>query len=84
MRPCPRTECRYSLAGDGRESRRGRPSGGERDTSETCALDLAERGPQSLVTIGRLFGLSRERIRQIEDTAIRKLGAVPVLADAHG
>ena len=40
----------------------------------SCALDEAEEGPQSLADLSDLMGLSRERVRQIEQRALRKLG----------
>ena len=40
---------------------------------ETCALDVADRGRSSLDEIGQLMGLTRERIRQIEVVALRKM-----------
>lgn len=37
-------------------------------------LDVVdERGPLTLEEIGQLFGVSRERIRQIEENIVRKL-----------
>lgn len=38
---------------------------------DTCALDVAERGRQKLVEIGRVLRLTRERVRQIEMKALR-------------
>lgn len=69
-RPCPRVECRYNLG----EVRKhvGRPSAVSRDESQSCALDVAAAGPANLVEIGRLMGVSRERIRQLEAVALRK------------
>ena len=40
---------------------------------QSCALDVADSGPLSLDDIGELEGLTRERVRQIEYTALRKL-----------
>lgn len=36
------------------------------ELKETCALDLADQGEQTLSTIGKLLQVSRERARQIE------------------
>lgn len=33
---------------------------------ETCSLDVADRGEQTLDSVGRFVNLTRERIRQIE------------------
>jgi hypothetical protein len=43
------------------------------ELTETCALDVAERDGETLEQVGQLFGFCRERSRQIEVTAIRKL-----------
>jgi len=40
---------------------------------ERVELAIAEHGPMSLVQIGRIMGCSRERVRQIEADALRKL-----------
>lgn len=39
----------------------------------TCALDLADDGPQDLETIAGAMGISRERVRQIEMSAKKSL-----------
>lgn len=33
---------------------------------ETCTLDAAENGPLTLEEVGSIFGITRERVRQIE------------------
>lgn len=38
----------------------------------TCALDVADQGGITLEEIGDLIGLTRERVRQIEDGALRR------------
>lgn len=40
---------------------------------ETCALDVAERGGLTLKEVGDLVSLTRERIRQVEVSAMKKL-----------
>lgn len=40
----------------------------------SCALDEAEEGSRSLAELADIMGLSRERVRQIEQRALRKLG----------
>ena len=54
----------------------------------TCALDVvSKRGALSLAEVGELFFLTRERIRQIEGKALRKLrrwGGPRGLADLLG
>jgi hypothetical protein len=38
----------------------------------SCALDIAERGPQTLEYVGAAMNLTRERVRQLEVKALRK------------
>lgn len=64
QRPCPRVQCRYHL---------GDLAGPSVDISETCALDLADRGGMTLQDVARHLGISRERVRQIEEVGLRKL-----------
>jgi hypothetical protein len=40
----------------------------------SCALDVAAEGPHSCQEIANLLGCTRERVRQIEAQALRKLG----------
>lgn len=40
---------------------------------DSCALDIADRGEHTLLEIGELLHLTRERVRQIEENAIRKI-----------
>lgn len=44
------------------------------DGTERCVLVLSNRGPYTLEEIGQMMGLTRERIRQIEVSALHKLG----------
>ncbi|MEL6544686.1 MAG: sigma factor-like helix-turn-helix DNA-binding protein, partial [Myxococcota bacterium] len=43
------------------------------ELEETCALDVAERGGITLEEVGDILNLTRERIRQLEVTALQKL-----------
>jgi len=36
--------------------------------SETCVLDVADKGGATLEEIGQILGITRERVRQIEET----------------
>lgn len=39
----------------------------------TCALDVADEGGKTLAEVAEIWGLVRERVRQIEEVALRKL-----------
>ena len=41
--------------------------------NQSCSLDLADDGPQTLELIGEVVDLTRERVRQIETAALLKL-----------
>lgn len=44
--------------------------------AESCALDVADRGGATLEEVAEALGTTRERVRQIEEKAIRKALAV--------
>lgn len=79
-RPCPWISCRYHLAidvnpltGSIRVNH-----GADVDVEqmpETCVLDVAERGDHTLRDVASILYLTRERVRQIEAAALRKLRA---------
>ena len=46
------------------------------EMTESCALDIADRGGTTLEEIGAIMNLTRERIRQVEVTAFAKLEAL--------
>jgi hypothetical protein len=64
--PCTQLECRYHLANVGVGEHWPRPT---RD----CALAVANEGPRYLEEVGEVLGLSKERVRQIEERALTKL-----------
>mgnify|MGYP001610560209 CR=1 FL=1 len=77
QRPCPCASCKYHLSIDVDPV-----SGGVKvnfpgldadELRETCALDVAARGGVTLDVVGRLLGITRERIRQIENKAALRL-----------
>ncbi len=75
-RPCPWVGCRYHLWSDVTAAGGIRaPEADPMDMGETCALDVADRGPQILDAVGQLFGFSRERARQVEEAALAKAAA---------
>jgi len=74
-RPCPYVGCRHHLyleVSPSGELRLAFPGRDPDELAESCALDVAERGGASLDEVGRCFGLTRERIRQIEAKALAK------------
>jgi hypothetical protein len=42
---------------------------------DTCALDVADRGGDTLEAVGNMLGMTRERIRQVETRALAVLKA---------
>lgn len=79
FRPCPYLGCRYHLALD---TERGGclvyPFGHLQldELEHTCALDIAEQGSHTLEELGQLLGVTRERIRQIEQVAMNRLRCI--------
>lgn len=68
-RPCPYVSCRFHLYLDVEPSgaiKLNFPDIGVEEMDESCALDVADRGPHSLSQVGHLMNLTRERARQIE------------------
>jgi Sigma-70, region 4 len=76
VRPCPYVGCghhlylRVSKDGIVRLNFPGLEPG---DLAETCTLDVAERGGLLLEEVGTVMGVTRERVRQIEEQALAKL-----------
>jgi hypothetical protein len=76
-RPCGYIGCRQNLWCDITDLGRiaVRPGGLEPwDVDESCALDLAERGGMTLEEVARVLSMTRERVRQIEQAALAKVG----------
>jgi hypothetical protein len=84
-RPCPFISCRHHLfeelaprilkvkrdkLGDQTDERLLRVLMG---MEYSCSLDWAEKGPNTLDQIGQMFGVTRERIRQIQDKGLKRL-----------
>lgn len=75
-RPCPYAGCIYHLYLD--VTPRGslllnHPDLEPWELTESCALDVADRGPHTLEEIGEILNVSRERVRQIEAFIFRQL-----------
>lgn len=97
-RPCPWVGCRhhlyYASRSDGATWRT--PHGLLRDdqvadylaedTGHTCSLDAADDGERTLEEVGDLLGVVKERVRQCEEAALRRLAHDPeaiVLRDEY-
>jgi hypothetical protein len=75
-RPCPWVSCRHHLLTDVSTFGALKLNFPDRDLDElpaTCALDVAERGGLPLEEVGALLNVTRERARQIEVEALRKI-----------
>lgn len=75
-RPCPWVSCRHHLALDISPTgslKKAFPHLEPWELAETCSLDIADRGPQSLEQIGSHLGVSREGARRTERRAMRIL-----------
>jgi hypothetical protein len=80
LRPCPHVACRHHLYLDVNPDtgtiKLNFPELEVWELTDSCALDVAERGPTSLDDISLLLNVTRERVRQIETQAMNKLGSV--------
>jgi hypothetical protein len=79
-RPCPFVSCKHHLYLDV-SARTGAiklnfPDLEVWEMTETCALDIADRGGTTLEEVGAIMNLTRERIRQVEVKALAKLDAL--------
>ena len=79
-RPCPYVSCKYHLYIDVHPVR-----GSIKinftdmevwEMTETCALDIADRGGITLEEVGEIMNLTRERVRQVETAGLAKLAAL--------
>jgi hypothetical protein len=79
-RPCPFVSCKHHLYLDV-SARTGAiklnfPDLEVWEMTETCALDVADRGGTTLEEVGAIMNLTRERIRQVEVKGLAKLVAL--------
>ena len=63
---CAHAECRYHLAHRGYWEHHLQPT---RD----CSVDVANEGPRTLDEVAAVLGVSGERVRQIEEEALKHL-----------
>lgn len=77
LRPCPHVACRHHLYLDVNPDtgtiKLNFPDLEVWELTDTCALDVAERGATSLDDVSLLLNVTRERVRQIETQAMLKL-----------
>ncbi|MBK7400165.1 MAG: hypothetical protein IPJ34_28905 [Myxococcales bacterium] len=83
-RPCPFVSCQHHLYLDV-SPRTGAiklnfPDLEVWEMTETCALDVADRGGTTLEEVGAIMNLTRERIRQVEVKGLAKLQAFDQMA----
>ncbi|MBM4394109.1 MAG: DNA-binding protein [Deltaproteobacteria bacterium] len=76
-RPCPWVSCKYHLYLD-INPRTGSiklnfPDVKPWEMTDSCVLDIADRGPVTLEDVGRIMNLTRERIRQLEASASERI-----------
>jgi len=76
-RPCPFVSCKYHLYIDVHPVRGSIkinfPDVEIWEMTETCALDVADRGGITLEDVGEIMNLTRERVRQVETAGLAKL-----------
>jgi hypothetical protein len=77
IRPCPFIGCKFHLYSDVHpvtgNLKLNFPDLEPSDLAESCALDVAERGGESLERVAELINVTRERVRQIEVVAKDKM-----------
>lgn len=79
-RPCPFVSCKYHLYIDVHPVRGSIklnfPDVEVWEMTDTCALDVADRGGITLEEVGEIMNLTRERVRQVETAGLSKLEAL--------
>lgn len=78
-RPCPWVGCRHHLYIEVNPEtgslKLNFPDLEVDELEHSCALDEADRGPETLEIVGRLMNVTRERMRQLEVDAIAEYKA---------
>jgi hypothetical protein len=82
-RPCPHVSCKYHLYLDVNPEtgsiKLNFPDVEVWEMTETCALDVAQRGGITLEEVGEIMNLTRERIRQLEMSGLTKIQEIEQL-----
>ena len=76
IRPCPYVSCKFNLYLDVSPVGSIMPNFPElepHEMMESCVLDVADRQGMTLEEVGTLFNLTRERIRQVQNSAKAKV-----------
>lgn len=85
IRPCPFVACKHHLYLDVNpitgSIKINFPDIEVWEMTESCALDIAERGGITLEEVGAIMNLTRERIRQVEVSGLEKLQAQDFAVD---
>lgn len=84
-RPCPYVSCQHHLYLDVSSStgaiKLNFPDLEVMEMTETCALDVADRGGATLEDVSLLMNVTRERVRQIEEEALKRYKASAVIRE---
>ena len=79
-RPCPFVACKYHLYIDVHPVRGSIkvnfPDVEVWEMTDTCALDIADRGGITLEEVGVIMNLTRERVRQLETQGLARLQGI--------
>jgi len=77
IRPCPFVSCRYHLYLDVNPVtgtlKLNFPGLKVWEMPFTCALDVADMGGRTLEEVGQILNMTRERVRQLESSALKTL-----------
>lgn len=76
IRPCPFVGCKHNLFLDVTSTGAIKFNYGSVppwQMAHSCALDAADEGGMTLDEVGKLFGITRERVRQIENRLIDEI-----------
>lgn len=84
-RPCPFVSCKHHLFLDvsGRTGalKLNFPDLEPEELTESCVLDVADRGGATLEELGAMFNMTRERVRQIEHKALQLVRRLPMVRE---
>jgi hypothetical protein len=86
-RPCPFVSCRYHLFLDVNANgniKYNFPDLQPHELADSCALDVADRGGMTYEETAATLNITRERVRQIQDLVLVKIGKrAPLLRQLH-